>query len=122
VTLYLGLDLGTTGCKAGVFTVDGRLIATAYRECSVKCPASGLVEQDVEEVWSAARSVVCEATAAAAVAGFDAGEMKALSVSVQGDAVIPVDAEGNPLGPAILGMDRRNLAEVEELAAAVGRE
>ncbi|MCL6613959.1 MAG: ATP-binding cassette domain-containing protein, partial [Firmicutes bacterium] len=118
MALYLGLDIGTTGCKAGVFTVDGRLIATAYRECSVECPAPGLAEQDVEEVWSAARSVLSEAAAAVA----DAGEIKALSLSVQGDAVIPVDAEGNPLGPAILGMDRRNLAEVEELAAAVGRE
>mgnify|MGYP005839933431 CR=1 FL=1 len=119
MALYLGLDLGTTGCKAGIFTADGRLIRTAYRECSVDYPASGRAEQDVEAVWSAVRSVLREAAAAI---GLDAGQIKALSLSVQGDAVIPVDTEGNPLGPAILGMDRRNLAEVEELVAAMGRE
>ena len=119
MALYFGLDVGTTGCKAGIFTADGHLISMAYQECSVDCPAPGLAEQDTEAVWYAVRSVLREAAVAA---GLDAGEIKALSLSVQGDAVIPVDGGGTPLGPALLGMDRRNLAEAAELAAAVGRE
>lgn len=26
-----GLDIGTTGCKAVVFSVEGRILSTAYR-------------------------------------------------------------------------------------------
>jgi sugar (pentulose or hexulose) kinase len=29
---YLGLDIGTTGCKAAVFDAEGRSLAFAYRE------------------------------------------------------------------------------------------
>ena len=30
----MGIDLGTTGCKASLFDNDGRLVAQAYREYS----------------------------------------------------------------------------------------
>ena len=38
---YLGLDIGTTGCKAGVFSQEGRLLALAYREYPLLAPERG---------------------------------------------------------------------------------
>ena len=35
---YLGLDIGTGGCKAAVFDGDGRLLALAYREYPLLSP------------------------------------------------------------------------------------
>ena len=49
-------------------------------------------------------------------------EPSAVSVSVQGDAVIPVDEDGKAIHPAILGMDYRSLDEAEECSAIFGSE
>ncbi|MGE5599639.1 MAG: FGGY-family carbohydrate kinase [Bacteroidota bacterium] len=122
MALFAGLDLGTTGCKAGFFTAAGEPRGMAYREYPVRCPAPGLAEQDANLVWETLLTVLGEAVAALRAAGRDPAEVRAASLSVQGDAVIPVDRRGDPLGPALLGMDRRNLAEAAELAERIGRE
>ena len=43
---YMGIDIGTTGCKAGVFAVRGRLLALAYREYPLVSPRRGWAELD----------------------------------------------------------------------------
>ncbi len=49
----LTFDIGTTGVKAGVFSVEGRLLGTAYREYGVKRPHPQWVEQSPTEMWLA---------------------------------------------------------------------
>ena len=114
--MYLvGLDIGTTGCKAAVFEESGRLLATAGREYGISMPHPSWVEQDAEEVWRLAQDAVKRV-----VAGVPAGEGWALGLSVQGEAVIPIDAAGRALRPAILGMDTRTGAQNAWLRAHVG--
>ena len=50
----LGLDVGTTGCKAVLFDEDGTLLASASREYAVDLPHPGWAEQDIERVWALA--------------------------------------------------------------------
>jgi xylulokinase len=99
----IGLDLGTTGCKAIVFDAEGRAQGQAFREYQVICDAPAKAEQDANQVWVSAKEVLREA-----VARSGPTQVRALSVSVQGDAIIPVDREFDPLHPAILGMDYRS--------------
>jgi sugar (pentulose or hexulose) kinase len=58
----MGLDIGTTHCKAGLFEIDGRLIASASRQMPVNRSAEGNFWLDPEQVWestaSAARQVL----------------------------------------------------------------
>jgi len=98
----IGLDIGTTGCKAAVFDVQGHLLSRASREYAVDMPHPGWAEQDSERVWQLAQDALRQAIAAAGP-----GEVIALGLSVQGEAVMPVDAQGQALRPAILGMDTR---------------
>ncbi len=98
----IGLDIGTTGCKAIVFDAGGQVLGQAFREYDVICDAPAKAEQDAGRVWSLAKAALREAVVEA-----HTDRIQALSVSVQGDAVIPVDADFNPLHPAILGMDYR---------------
>ena len=44
----LGIDVGTTGCKAAVFSEEGRLIAVAYEEYDVRRPQPGWAELDAD--------------------------------------------------------------------------
>ncbi len=48
----LGIDLGTTGIKAALFsTDDGRVLADAFREYPFYHPHPGWAEQDPAEWW-----------------------------------------------------------------------
>lgn len=99
----IGLDVGTTGVKACVFDADGAVKGYAFREYGVICDAPGMGEQNAAGVWESTTTVIAEAVRKAGVA-----DIKALSVSVQGDAIIAIDKSHNPLYNAILGMDYRS--------------
>ena len=111
----LGLDVGTTGCKAIVFDADGNILGHGFREYGVQCDAPAKAEQDAEQVWSLTREALREAVAKAGSL-----DIAALSLSAQGDAIIPVDADFRALHPAILGMDYRSGPQAERCAKALG--
>ncbi len=105
----IGLDIGTTGCKAIVFDEDWRIAGRASREYSILAPQPTVAEQDAELVWNRAIESLREAVAQSQLLP------GALALSVQGEAIIPVGADGVPIRNAILGMDTRTVEEVREL-------
>jgi xylulokinase len=107
----IGLDIGTTGCKAIIFSDQWEILARAGREYSIQTPHPGWAEQDAELVWKLAIESLAEA-----VGQNKADPPKALALSVQGEAVIPVDGHGRPIRRAILGMDTRTTLENKWLA------
>ena len=111
----LGLDIGTTGCKAMLFAADGRVLGETRREYAIQTPQPAWAEQDAEQVWSLAWQCL-----RAVVAGAPSDPPVALALSCQGEAVIPVDHTGHALRPAILGMDTRTTAENIWLAETLG--
>lgn len=113
----IGLDIGTTGCKAVIFSDDGQILSQASREYSVLTPQAGWAEQDPELVWQLTWDALSEA-----VAKNRKDHPKALALSVQGEAIIPVDKKGMALRHAILGMDTRTDTENRWLADNIGEE
>jgi xylulokinase len=111
----IGLDIGTTGCKAAAFDEGGALVATSSREYGISMPHPTWAEQDAEEVWRLAQEVV----AGVVSPGLRAAEW-AIGLSVQGEAIVPVDAEGRALRPVMLGMDTRTGAQNASLREQVG--
>lgn len=99
---YLGLDIGTTSCKAAVFDADGRLLALAYREYPLLTPQPGWVEVDSARVCADCCSVIQEVVAAA---GGD--PVRGLGISSQGEAFTPVAASGELLGNGMVSSDAR---------------
>lgn len=111
----LGLDVGTTGTKAVVFDPDGNIKGYGFAEYGVICERPGYAEQDPEQVWELTKQVI-----KAAVADSGVKDIKALSLSVQGDAVIPVDKNIKPLYNTILGMDYRSAKQSEDCSLLFG--
>ncbi|MDR0363081.1 MAG: hypothetical protein LBJ46_10430 [Planctomycetota bacterium] len=108
----IGLDVGTTGCKALVIDPEkGRAVGRGFREYGIDADGSGKAEQDAGEVWALSKTVMREAIAEAGVR-----EIAAVAASVQGDAIIAVDGAGVALAPAILGMDYRCRSEIPAVA------
>jgi len=113
----LGIDVGTTGCKAGAFSVEGACLGLAYREYGTLPAQAGWAELDSRAVLECVRETVAE------VAARTAGDpVTALSVSTMGEAMTPVAADGTVLGNSILSSDLRGAAHAEQLAADFGQE
>ncbi len=114
----IGLDIGTAGCRAIVFREDGEILGQCAREYSIRSPHPGWAEQDAERVWQIAWQSLEDALSEA---GRD-DPPQAMALSVQGEAVIPVDRSGYSMRYAILGMDTRTTAENQWLSERFGAE
>lgn len=95
----LGIDVGTTGCKALVFSIDGEPLASAYEEYDVLRTQAGFAELDTICVWEKVKAVI----RATAVRSKD-DPIQALAVSSLGEAFVPVNYNRKPLGPSLLSL------------------
>lgn len=111
----IGLDVGTTAVKAVVFDPDGKALGKGFREYGIVCDEPAKAEQDSAEVWRLTIEALRESVGASGIR-----EVRAIGLSVQGDAIIAVDKRFNPLSPALLGMDYRPSAIAEECGKRFG--
>jgi xylulokinase len=109
----VGVDVGTTGVKAVVLAVDGRVLGEAGQEYATSYPAPNAAEQDPSDWWSASCAVI-----RAAVERAGAVEVAAVGVSSQAPTVVVLDARGEPARPALTWMDRRGASECSGFDAA----
>ena len=102
----LGIDLGTSGVKALVTSLDGAVRGRGMAGYPVRVPASGRAEAAPGDWWRATRAAVREALAEA-----DRVTVTAMAVAGQMHGVVLVDDRGAPLREAILWLDQRAAAE-----------
>jgi xylulokinase len=112
----MGLDVGTTGCKALVMDPDGETISFSYREYALVHPKPGWSELDPSAVWRCIGEVVAEAAQ-----GAKGDPVEALGVSVQGEATVPVDSAGRHLYNFIVTFDERTEEQCRWWERSFGR-
>jgi xylulokinase len=113
----LGIDVGTTGCKAAVFSEEGHILASAYEEYDIQRPRPGWAELDAADVWAKVKR-----TAGQVVPRSASDPVKALAVSSLGEAMVPVTEDRQVLGPSILNFDARGERYLAGLSSAVDDE
>jgi xylulokinase len=111
----LAHDLGTSGDKATIFDLNGRLVASATTPYETRYFNNNWAEQDPEDWWRA----VAESSRRI-VAGIDPKLIKAIGFSGQMMGCVCVDARGRPLRPAILYCDQRAVDEEALLLSRIG--
>lgn len=102
----LGIDLGTGSTKAAVFDARAALRGVASAATTVDHPAPGAAEGDPSAWLPAVASAVRTAVDAAG-----APRIAAIGLSGQMHGLVCSDADGSPLGPALLWADTRATAE-----------
>lgn len=113
----LGIDVGTTGCKAAVFSAEGRLLASAYEEYDVQRPQPGWAELDAVEVWAKVKRMISQVVSSSA-----SDPIKALAVSSLGEATVAVTEDRQVLGPSILNFDVRGEEYLESLSRTLSND
>jgi xylulokinase len=114
--LVLGVDIGTSSSKGVLVEGDGTVVARAEVEHATSFPHPGWVEHDAEDVWWADLVALARELTAH-------GTPDAVGVSGIGPVLLPADADGRPLRPAILyGVDTRATREIAELTDELGAE
>ncbi len=117
--LLLGLDLGTTGCKAVVCNDKLDIAGESYLEYELINKSATEIEQDADEWWELAKKAVILAVSSA---GADIKDIRSVSISSQGIAFVPVDENCMPLSNAISWLDTRASAEADEILERFDRE
>lgn len=112
--LILTFDLGTTSVKTCIFNQELSILGSSTLEYQLLTPAPGIVELPPEVYWDTIRRGIAGAAADAKV---DLKDIRAISITTQGETMIPVDKAGAPLHNAIVWLDERAHAEAGEICA-----
>jgi sugar (pentulose or hexulose) kinase len=113
-TLLVGIDVGTSACKAAVVDENGRELAHGKAPTPWRQVPTG-AEVDPEALFGAAVEA-----AGAAVAGAPEGRVRGIGVTSMAEAGVLLDAEDRVLHPAIVWHDARGACEAEGIAAELG--
>jgi len=102
--LCLAIDLGTSGIKVGVVSLEGRVVAQELHGVSTDYGDGGAATQDADAWWC----TICEsARRLLARDDVSARDVVAVAVTGQWSSTVPVDANGSPTGPCVMWFDSR---------------
>jgi D-ribulokinase len=118
----IGVDVGTGSARAGLFDLNGRMLASAKRDITLFHEAGSIVEQSSTEIWAAVCASVREVVAAsgidpASVAGLGFDATCSLVVLGEGGKPLPVGPSENPDRNIIVWMDHRAVPQAERINA-----
>ncbi|RUT33172.1 xylulokinase [Arsenicitalea aurantiaca] len=116
-TALLGVDIGTSSCKALLLDAEGTVLASETVAYPVSTPRPFWSEQDPQSWIEGARKAIAGLRAKA-----PGIEILAIGLSGQMHGLTPLDDALEVIRPAILWNDQRNAAECAEITAAIGGE
>ena len=116
-TYLIGVDLGTSGTKAALYTTDGTLVAESSLEVPLYYPRPGVVEQENDDFYTtAARTVrVCIQQS-----GIDPRQVAAIACDSQMAGVGSVDEDYHPATRFDSWLDMRCQPYIEQVNRLAG--
>ncbi len=113
----LAHDLGTTGNKASLFSADGQLVSSAFAGYTTDYPHPNWAEQNPADwrdaIFNSTRQLLAQS-------GIESGQIAAISFSGHMQGMLAIDAEGQPLRPAIIWADQRAAAQADLISRRCG--
>ena len=113
----MGIDIGTSGCKAVIFDGNGQQISRAYQEYNIISKNTGWAELDTDEVMEKCFQVIKKSASQ-----LEKGSVVGLGISSQGEAFTMIDKEGKALCNALVSSDIRANAMIGPWTVKFGEE
>lgn len=98
----IGIDAGTTHCKAIVVNKAGQILFSAKKNCTSYTDATGMHEQDADEIFALVAGLLTEA-----LTQVNPHTVACISFSTAMHSLLAVDAQGAPLMRALTWADTR---------------
>lgn len=114
---FLGIDIGTSGCKVSAYNEQGQLQAESRRSYDVIFSEGGGAELNSAEVIQKCFESIRECSGM-----MKAGSVKALSISSQGEAFTAVGANREILSNAMISSDTRSAPFIQPFKEAIGEQ
>lgn len=115
----LGLDVGTTGCKAAIFDERGQTVASHTEEYPLYHPQPGWAEQEPEEWWQGTIGAI---QGLLRLGGVQSEEIAGIGISGQMHGAVLLDSQMQPVRRAIIWSDVRTTPQCREITSTVGAE
>src|SRR6478735_123593 len=112
----LGIDLGTSGVKIVLVTIEGEIVKEVSKIYPIYYPQSGWAEQYPEDWWYSVKEGIKEI-----LTDVESSQVIGIGVSGQMHGLVLIDKQGDPLLPCILWNDQRSYKETEYLNHKIGK-
>ncbi len=113
----LGLDIGTSGVKALLVSIEGEILANDTCSYPLENPAAGWAEQSPDDWWKATKKVIKKVISEASI---EIDSLKGISLSGQMHSSVFLDKNQQVIRPAILWSDTRTSAQCREIEKKAG--
>jgi xylulokinase len=114
----IGVDVGTTNVKAGAYTAEGQVIATASAELTMDRPRPGWATYNPLDIWLRTADVISKVSEKTA----NRFEPLAVAVASMAETGIPIDKHGLPIYKAIAWFDSRTVEQADWWTSTFGPE
>ena len=114
----IGCDIGSQSLKTVLISAKGKICGEVSASYSIDYPQPAWAQQSaitwIDALGEAVRSLLSHNN-------ISADQVTALGLDAQVDGVVAIDKNGQPLYPAIIWMDRRAIAECEEVGKRIAQ-
>lgn len=111
--MIVGLDIGTTNLKAGLFNDKGDLISAAHRPNDSRIHPDGVVYYDPDRLWAHVTAMIVQL-----VRDKEPGAIRAIGVTSMAESGLLVDkATGQPRSPILPWFERCSLPQAKRMEA-----
>lgn len=110
----MGVDIGTTGCRAVIYRQDGTILANHSEDYPLYTPLAAWAEQDADDIYLAFIKVVSSAMKETAL---EPNQLAGICFSSVMHSLIPVNSAGEPLHRMLTWADSRGQKYTEKLQA-----
>ncbi len=113
--IYVGIDLGTTGCRAVAIDAHGNLVGQADADIPLPSRTDGQVTQDPDTWWTAAGAAL-----RLLAKRIDTGRVRRVAIDATSGTLLLCDSVGVPTTTALMYNDARAVAEAEKILRLSG--
>ncbi len=117
MSLFIGVDLGTSAVKLLLVDETGKILNSVTKDYPLSFPQPGWSEQNPADWWKAVQHGILQLTEHT-----DKSQIRGIGVGGQMHGLVALDEKDAVIRPAILWNDGRTAEETEYLNTVIGKE